>query len=79
MVSDERVCVGCSDRFYGNSTEIWCSHCAKTVEPFVVELSAAQRRQVDALAVIRGITPQDVMRQALASLGGRFRETSKQP
>ncbi len=40
-------------------------------KPLTVEFSPAERKQLEALAVIRGVTPEQVVRDAIASISGR--------
>lgn len=65
------TCTGCGSTFRGAAGELWCPKCLPTVKPFVVELSATQWRQVEALATIRGVTTAEILRLGIDSLAWR--------
>jgi hypothetical protein len=74
-MAKKRQCAGCSKTV---DTE-WCPDCAKSVKPFTVHLNAAQRKRIEALAVVRGVTGEEVLRQALHLLGTRPKITRLSP
>jgi hypothetical protein len=67
------TCAGCSQPFQGAAKDVWCAECLPTVEPVVVEMTADQRRRIESLAVIRGVTVAEVLRQGITSLTGKTR------
>jgi len=73
MPEKSNICAGCGSTFHGAPAELWCPECRPTVKPFTVELSATQRQQVESLATVRGVTPEEIVRQGIASLAGRHR------
>ena len=50
---------------------IRCPRCREGITAFTVELSAAQLQHVQSLATIRGVLPEQVVREAIASFMGR--------
>ncbi len=79
MAPPKCTCADCGKPFGGKPGEIWCADCLPTVEAFPVELSAAQRERLKALAVVRNVTPQEVLRQALAAIGARSKSKRLTP
>ncbi len=71
MPPHNRTCAGCSATFHSAAKAVWCPDCLPTVKPFPVELSVDQRERLKALAIVRDVTPEEVMRQALTALGAR--------
>jgi hypothetical protein len=71
MATKQPQCAGCSRPAAGGAGGIWCSQCAATVKPFTVHLTADQRKLIDALAVVRGVTAEEVLRQGVHTLGTR--------
>jgi len=73
MTALNRICAGCSMPFQGADGVLWCPKCRSTVKSLTVELSALQRRQLEALAIIRGVSPAEVLRQGIAALAGKHK------
>ena len=70
-----KVCAGCSTLLRPKVKGVWCPECRPTVKPVVVEMSAAQRKRLEALAVVRNVSSEEAMRQCIdlqfASVRGR--------
>ena len=67
------TCAGCSQPLQGKAKAIWCPECLSTVEQFTVELTAEQRQRVETLAVVRGVSCEEVLRQGVEALTGKTR------
>lgn len=60
-----KTCAGCATLLRQKVKGVWCPECRPTVKPIVVEMAAAQRKRLEALAVVRDVTCEQVLRQCI--------------